>query len=363
MRDFSKVKRVVVKVGTNLLSSKDGIDEGFVQSIADQVSALVRSGKQVLLVSSGAIGMGAKELGLKTAVKLMSMRQACASIGQPLLMTSYRKAFRKNSLKIAQILITRADLNNRRSYNSLRASIATLLELGVVPIFNENDTISTGIEGTAFIDNDRMSALVASKVDAQVLILLTDIDGFYTADPKKDKDARKIDELEKVGEGELGMAGGAGSTFSTGGMKTKLVAAQIASNAGCDTVIAYGKEDNVLSRILDGEDIGTLIRSSSPLSQRARWILNNTHQGSIYVDDGARTALLNHKSLLAIGISKVEGTWQAGEVVQIVDSSNHSFAKAEVSMDSTRLQKCLLNPERGEIIFRPEHIVFLDSQK
>ena len=189
MRDYSHVKRIVVKVGTNLLSSSDGIDDDRIDAISAQIAALKERGYQVLLVSSGSIGLGAKELRIKGKVKQIPLRQACASIGQPLLMTSWRRSFKKSGLLCSQVLLTRRDLNNRLTYVNLRNSITTLLELGVVPVFNENDTVST-VEIGVFGDNDRMSAMVASKIDAELLIILTDIEGLYTADPRKDEIGR-----------------------------------------------------------------------------------------------------------------------------------------------------------------------------
>ena len=238
MRDLSNVRRIVIKVGTNLLSSEQGIDEERVRSICRQIAELRNMGYQVILVSSGAVGLGAKELGHRNKVVYVTMRQACAAIGQPVLMYHYREAFREFGIIAAQVLLTRNDLNNRKTYNNLRSSVSMLLSMGVVPIFNENDVVSIAEIGTAFGDNDRMSAMVASKIDAQLLILLTDIDGLYTGNPKKDPDAVLLHEVDTVTDEIVGFAKGAGSTFSTGGMKTKLMAARIAAMADCATVIA-----------------------------------------------------------------------------------------------------------------------------
>ena len=225
MRDLSAVKRIVIKVGTNLLSSEQGIDEGRVLSICRQISELKNMGYQVILVSSGAVGLGAKELGHRNKVVYVTMRQACAAIGQPVLMYHYREAFRQFGIISAQVLLTRNDLNNRKTYNNLRSSVSMLLSMGVVPIFNENDVVSIAEIGTAFGDNDRMSAMVASKIDAQLLVLLTDIDGLYTGNPKTDSNAVLLHEVDTVTDEIVSFAKGAGSTFSTGGMKTKLMAA------------------------------------------------------------------------------------------------------------------------------------------
>lgn len=370
-RDLQDVKRVVLKVGTNLLSTEEGIDELCIDSIVDQIARLMQKNYQVLLVTSGAIGMGAKELHLKGPVKQVAMRQACASIGQPLLMSSYRKAFKKHDLVCSQILLTRKDLNNRHTYVNLRNSIFTLLELGVIPIFNENDVVSTAEIGSAFGDNDRMSAMVASKIDADLLIILTDIPGLYTADPKKDSEAVLLSEIEVIDDTILGYAGGAGSTHSTGGMKTKLLAAKIASVAGCATIIASGYEESAILRLLDAEKLGTYIHPAKRLSQKERWILNNSHLGSIDVDDGAKQALLSKKSLLPKGVIKVHGVFSEGDVIQVCSSDGKPFAKAVPYMNSTDIARVaghsskdiqrILGTGYKDVLFRPEDLVLLDD--
>jgi glutamate 5-kinase len=370
-RELQDVKRIVLKVGTNLLSSKDGIDELCIDSIVEQIALLMQKNYQVLLVTSGAIGMGAKELHLKGPVKQVAMRQACASIGQPLLMSSYRRAFKKHGLVCSQILLTRKDLNNRHTYVNLRNSVFTLLELGVIPIFNENDVVSTAEIGSAFGDNDRMSAMVASKIDADLLIILTDIPGLYTADPKKDSKAELLSEIEVLDEDILAYAGGAGSRYSTGGMKTKLLAAKIAAVAGCATIIASGYEKNALLRLMEAETLGTYIHPAKRLSQRERWILNNSHQGSIEVDDGAKQALLSKKSLLPKGVVRVHGVFSEGDVIQVCSADGKPFAKAVPYLNSTDIASVaghsskdiqrILGTGYKDMIFRPEDLVLLDD--
>lgn len=371
MRDFSHIRRIVVKVGTNLLSAPNGINISRIQDIARQISTLKKCGLQMLLVSSGAVGMGAKELKLKEAVKQVTMRQACASIGQPMLMDSYRKAFAENGLICSQILLTRSDLNNRKTYVNLRNSIFTLLDLDVVPVFNENDVVSTAEIGSAFGDNDRMSAMVASKIDADLLVILSDIEGLYTADPKKHPEATLLTDIPSLDEQTFSYAGGAGSAFAVGGMKTKLLAAKIATIAGCGTVIASGYGKDALIRILDGEDVGTFIHPKKRLSQKERWILNNSHQGAIVVDEGAKAALLSHKSLLPKGVVSVQGDFGEGDVVQVVDRSGVAFAKAVPYYNSTEVAfmaghtnteiDSFLGKGHKDVIFRPEDMVILSS--
>ena len=372
-RDFSTIHRVVVKVGTNLLSTKEGIDEGCIDRIVEQLVKMQQNGLQVLLVTSGAIGMGAKELRLTGPVKQVAMRQACASIGQPLLMSSYRRAFKKYGVICSQILLTRKEMNNRHTYVNLRNSSFTLLDLGVIPIFNENDTVSTAEIGSAFGDNDRMSAMVASKIDADLLIILTDIDGLYTADPKKDPNAHLIKDIEVLDNEVLACAGGAGSLFSTGGMKTTLLAANIAAVGGCGSIIASGYEPNILVRLMDGEQIGTFIHPSKRISQRERWLLNNSHMGTIVVDDGAKKALLSHKSLLPKGVVRVEGGFEVGDVVEVCTTDGKVFAKAAPYFNSTEIAKIaghesrdilgLLGGIHKDVLFRPEDLVLLSDEQ
>ena len=228
MRDFSKAKRIVVKIGTNTLAKDGVVDTAYFKRIAGQISELVKSGRQVLVVSSGAIGMGAGQLGGVEAAKGIKMRQACAAIGQPLLMAEYRKAFAKFGVTVAQVLLTTQVLNNRKTYLNLRNSIETLLKLGVVPVLNENDSVSTDEIGTAFGDNDTLSALVASKIDADLLIMLSDIDALYDKDPKRHADAKAISAVYEITEQIVRNAGGKGSSHAVGGMKTKIEAARIA---------------------------------------------------------------------------------------------------------------------------------------
>ncbi|MBK5200150.1 MAG: glutamate 5-kinase [Spirochaetaceae bacterium] len=372
-RDFSKVKRIVVKVGTNLLSCDDGIDEYRIEIIVQQIAELTKKGYQVILVTSGAIGMGAKELGIVHPVVAIALRQALASVGQPILMSSYRAHFKKQSLNCSQVLLTRPLLDKRKTYVNLRNSIFTLLDLGIIPILNENDSVSTAEIGNAFGDNDRMSALVASKLDADLLIILTDIEGLYTANPKNDPAAILISEVYEVTKDLMNVAGGAGSAFSTGGMKTKLLAAKIAGIAGCQSVIATGYDNEILLKILREEKVGTLIHATERKSQKTRWMINSSVNGKILIDDGAFRALKAHKSLLPAGIIEIEGSFQAGDVVELCDKNGVAFAKASPYYDSTDIIaisghnssdiEVLLGKGRKDVIFRPEDLVFLDESK
>jgi glutamate 5-kinase len=373
MRDLSGVHRVVVKIGTNVLTAAGALDDDYIDTVASQVSELVGAGRQVLLVSSGAIGMGARELGLEHKVTNITMRQACAAIGQPLLMNSYRRAFASRSMEVAQVLLTREVLDRRKSYVNLRNAVESLLSLGVIPIFNENDSISTEEIGTAFGDNDRLSALVASKVDAELLVMLTDIDALYDSDPRKNPDARPVRTVEKLTEDIEEMAGAAGSAFATGGMRTKLAACAIAEKAGCQVILAHGREDGVLPRLLAGEELGTLFRAGRKLKNRTRWIMNAEPQGVITIDAGALAAIRRHNSLLPTGITDVEGMFEAGEVVEVrcpgcgdveiklVSGLNSRDLSQVVGQRSDQIAE-RLGPGARDIVARPEDIVFIDEE-
>ena len=365
MRDFSKAKRIVVKIGTNVLTKDEGIDAGYVRQVAGQTSSLVKGGRQVVIVTSGAIGMGAGQLELEGKVKGMKMRQACAAIGQPLLMQEYRKSFLQYGVIVAQVLLTAEVLNNRKTYLNLRNSIETLLNLGVVPILNENDSVSTAEIGTAFGDNDKLSALVASKIDADLLIMLSDIDALYDKNPREFPDAKAIPAVFEITDEIAKNAGGKGSRYATGGMKTKIEAARIASNAGCRIVLANGRVKDVITRIVAGEEIGTVFMPKRKLSNRSRWILNSAPAGTIRIDAGAMRALRNHKSLLPSGIISVEGSFEAGDVVMLNDN-----AKAVTNLGSLQLKalagkhsseiRNILGPKHRDVVAIPEDIVIID---
>jgi len=366
MRNFDNVKRIVIKIGTATLSKQGGgIDTAYVGRTARQVSNLIKQGRQVVIVTSGAIGMGAGQLDIKERVTDLKMRQACAAIGQPLVMAEYRKAFLRYGIKTAQVLLTAEVLNNRKTYLNLRNSIETLLNLGIVPVLNENDSVSTDEIGTAFGDNDKLSAFVASKIDADLLIILSDIDALYDRDPRRFDDARPIPVVYDITDQIEKSAGRQGSRHATGGMKTKLEAAKIAANAGCRIVLADGRSKNVLSRIMAGEPTGTVFMPKRKLSNRSRWILNSKPAGTIIVDEGALKAIRNHKSLLPSGIVSVEGSFEAGDVVLInnkakaVSSLSSSEIKSLAGRHSSQIKKSL-GPDRRDVAAIPEDIVFLD---
>jgi len=398
MRDFSKAKRIVVKIGTNILTKNSGVDAAYVRRIAAQINSLLKTGRQVVIVSSGAIGMGSGQLSgyqgirpsgirerqsglapvrksvagranarglISNGVKNIKMRQACAAIGQPLLMAEWRKSFMRYGITVAQVLLTAEVLNNRKTYLNLRNSIETLLKLSAVPILNENDSVSTDEIGSAFGDNDRLSALVASKIDADLLIMLSDIDALYDRNPRKFADARPIPTVFEITDDIVRGAGGRGSERGTGGMKTKIEAAKIASNAGCRIVLANGRLKNVIGRIMAGEEIGTVFMSKRKLSNRARWILNSSPAGTIFIDEGAMQAIRNRKSLLPSGLMTVEGAFEAGAVVMLNDNAkavtnlSSSQLKALAGKHSSEIRK-ILGPKHRDVVAIPEDIVLID---
>lgn len=365
MRNFDNSKRIAIKIGTATLTKDGGVDSNYVRQFAKQVSQLVKDGRQVLLVSSGAIGMGAGQLDIEGAVKGVELRQACAAVGQPLLMQEYRQAFKRYGVTIAQVLVTAEVLSNRKTYLNLRNSVETLLNLGVVPVFNENDSVSTDEIGTAFGDNDTLSALIASKVDADLLIMLTDIDGLYTMDPRKHKDAQPVRVVFEIDDKIMQSAGKSGSKHATGGMKTKIEAAKIAANAGCRIVLASGREKDVITRIVAGQDIGTLFMPRRKLGNRKRWILNSKSEGTIQIDAGAMKAIRDKKSLLPSGIVKVDGSFAVGAVVDINDEAKGvcNFSSAELAgiagKHSSEIRN-ILGKNRRDVVILPEDMVFLD---
>ncbi|MFA5251164.1 MAG: glutamate 5-kinase [Phycisphaerae bacterium] len=367
MRNFENVKKIVIKIGTNTLTKEGAgeIDTAYIRGIAGEIAGLHKRGISAVIITSGAIGMGAGQLELADRVKDVKMRQACAAIGQPLLMAEYRKAFEEFHIIVAQVLLTADVLDNRKTYLNLRHSIETLLKLGVVPILNENDSVSTDEIGSAFGDNDKLSALVASKLDADVLIMLSDIDALYDKDPRKFDDAKPVKAVFEITDQIAKSAGSRGSKFATGGMKSKIEAAKIAANAGCRIVLADGRTKNVISRIIAGEEIGTVFMPKRKLSNRTRWILNSAAAGVINIDEGAMKAVRNRKSLLPSGVTSIEGSFEAGDVITLNDK-----AKAVTNLSSAQLKSLagkhsseirkILGPKHRDVVAIPEDIVMID---
>lgn len=346
--DFINVKRVVIKLGTNVLRNDSGeVALSRIYSFIEDISKLVKSGKEVIIVTSGAVGLGKKKLDLETT-EGDGVKQACAAVGQSRLMSFYENGFGAYDIPIAQILLTEDDFSLRHRYLSLRTTLNKLLEFGVVPIINQNDTVSTielnnmlaGIK-VCFSDNDKLSALVSSELDADLLILLSDINGLYTSNPKENPDAELIREVDCVTD-EILALGTEASEGGRGGMKTKLEAAKLVTRFGGKVLIANGKECSVISRIFDAEELGTMfIPTDENLSGKKRWIGYATNvRGKLIVNNGAKKAILeNCTSLLPIGVIKVINEFKQGEVVSIVDEEGVEFARGMVNYDSEECKK------------------------
>ena len=309
---------MVIKLGTHVLSKGQEVDTDFLREISSQIAQLTREKRQVILVTSGAVGMGAGALGIAYKISDVKKRQACAAVGQVILMHEYRRAFDACEQKVAQVLLTNAIMSNRKYYVNLKNTVETLLAMGVVPIVNENDCVSIEEIGLAFGDNDRLSALVASKIDAELLIMLTDVEGLYDRNPRKSKQAKLIPVVYEITDEIRKTASKTGSTFATGGMTSKIAAIEIAAQAGCKAVLANGRTKNCLLRILAGEEIGTLFLPKRRLSNRKRWILNCRSDAHIEIDPGAARAIRNSRSLLAVGVTGLRGNFQSGQVVEII---------------------------------------------
>lgn len=317
--DKNNIKKIVIKVGTRLLTYDTGkLNLGLIDRLVREIADLKNQGKEVVLVSSGAVGAGIGRLGLKRKPVSVQEKQAVAAIGQGILIQFYEKHFAEYGHVVAQVLLTREDLENRSRYLNSRNTLLHLLKFGAIPIVNENDTISTAeIE---FGDNDRLSALVATLIDADLLLILTDIDGLYTANPLYDPEATCISLVEEITPSIKKIAGKTEEMLAKGGMISKVEAAEIAMTSGINMVIANGRIPNIMELVLSGEDIGTLFCSQQDqLRSRKRWIaFGQKIKGSITVDKGAEGALKQEgKSLLSIGVVQVEGNFSKGETISI----------------------------------------------
>ncbi len=358
-------RRIVVKVGSSLVTDEGrGLDAAAIGQWCQQLAVLVKSGREVIMVSSGAIAEGMKRLGWATRPKAIHEQQAAAAVGQMGLVQVYESQLRDNGVGSAQVLLTHADLADRERYLNARSTLLTLLQLGVVPVINENDTVVN--DEIKFGDNDTLGALVANLVDADALIILTDQKGLYSADPRKDPAARFISEA-KAGDPALeAMAGGAGSSIGKGGMITKILAAKRAAGSGASTVIAWGREPNALIRLTQGESIGTLLVAQTAKNQaRKRWMADHLQlRGSVAVDAGAAVKVRDEgKSLLPIGMVSVQGEFSRGDVIAVHDAAgseiarglaNYSSAEARLicRKPSTEFEKLLGYTGEAEMVHR-----------
>ena len=338
--------RIVVKVGSSLVTDEGrGLDHAAVARWAAEIAELTRRGKEIVLVSSGAIAEGMRRLGWAVRPKAIHELQAAAAVGQMGLVQAYEVAFGKFGLKTAQVLLTHEDLADRRRYLNARSTLRTLLALSVIPIINENDTVTT--DEIRVGDNDTLGALVTNLIEADVLVLLTDQQGLYTADPRRDPEATIVRHA-RAGDPLLeDMAGGAGSAIGRGGMLTKVLAAKRAARSGAATVIASGHEPDVLTRLAGGEAIGTeLLAETQTLAARKQWLADHVQlAGRLTLDAGAVRALAREgKSLLPIGVVAVEGAFQRGEVVGCYDPEGREVARGLVNYDASETARIMRRP-------------------
>ena len=337
-------RRVVVKVGTALLThSSNRLNVQTMATLVEQIAQLHLQGSEMLLVTSGAVAAGHHVLGIDPAGKDVPFRQVLAAAGQGRLMHVYEQLFDSHGIPVAQALLTRRDLSDRVGYLNIRNTLMSLLKLRVVPIINENDVVAVDeLGGEVFGDNDNLSAMVANFVDADLLIMLGEIEGLYTADPHRDPAARLIPRVERM-DGQVEALGGASwDEKGRGGMTTKLEAAKLATASGVNVVIAGGRIPDVLALLAAGKQIGTLFpASSTKMESRKRWMLSGlSNKGEIKVDDGAAHALLdNNRSLLPAGVKEVTGAFDRGDIVTIVDSNGSEIAAGIVNYDSVDLAK------------------------
>jgi glutamate 5-kinase len=368
MSRLKAAKRIIVKVGSALLvDQKTGtIKASWLASLVDDVADLKIAGADVILVSSGAIALGRRTLGLAKGKLKLDQSQAAAAVGQIALAQAWSEALRTRNIVAAQVLVTLQDTEERRRYLNARATLSTLLDQGAVPVINENDTVATS--EIRYGDNDRLAARVASMMSGDVLVLLSDIDGLYSAPPDV-KGATFISELREITPEVEAMAGKPISGVGSGGMITKIEAGKIALSAGCNMVIASGHELHPLKRIMDGARCTWFVAEASAMQSRKRWIAGTLQPvGKLIVDDGAKGALTKGKSLLPAGVKSVEGNFTRGDTVSVVLSDGIEFARGLVAYSSTDakriaglksadIQKLLGNDDRDVIIHRDDLVM------
>ena len=337
---FSRTKKLVVKVGSALLvdGASGELRRDWLISLCADVAALKREGKQVILVSSGAIALGRRALGLKPGALRLEESQAAAAAGQVRLAEAYADIFAGEKIVAAQILLTLGDTEERRRYLNARATLGTLLELNAVPVINENDTVATA--EIKFGDNDRLGARVASMIGADQLVLLSDVDGLYTADPSRDASATHIPEVASLTPEIEAMATGSVSGFGRGGMASKLIAARIATGAGCDVIIAKGESLSPLTQIANGARHTIFRASMTPAAARKRWIAGVLQpQGVLMIDEGAVRALTEGKSLLPAGIRQIDGRFERGDAVLVKDREGREIARGLAAYNASDAER------------------------
>lgn len=368
-KKLKDTRRWVVKIGSALLTDNGcGLKHELLDNWVKQIVALNDRGIEIVIVSSGAVAEGVARLGWKTRPNIIHELQAAAAVGQMGLIQAYEVCFQKYGKHTAQILLTHDDIANRARYLNARTSLNTLLGLGVAPIVNENDSVAT--DEIRLGDNDTLAALVANLIDAELLVLLTDQEGLFTANPSIDSTAKLIEEA-KAGDKALENYAGDGGSLGRGGMRTKLKAAVIATRSGTQTIIASGNDDSTLIKIADGENVGTLLTTNKePIAARKQWLANQSHLlGAVTLDDGAIVALTkNGKSLLPVGIRAVSGDFKRGEIISCVDKSGNEIARGLTNYDSIQakiimgksnkdIEKLLGQLDEDELIHRDNLIL------
>lgn len=336
MDALSNYKRIAIKIGSALLvDRKTGLREEWLESLCADIAKLQQAGCEVMIISSGAIALGRTVLDFPAGSLKLEESQAAAAVGQLALSPAWNNALNRHNIISAQILLTLEDTETRRRYLNARATLGELLRLKAIPVINENDTVATST--IRYGDNDRLAARVATMMDADMLVLLSDIDGLYTAPPHLDENARHLPEIKMITPEIEAMAGSAASELSRGGMRTKIDAAKIATHAGTAMIIASGKQNNPLSALENGARYSHFLPSTAPTSAWKNWIAGQLEpQGRIYVDEGARVALLNGNSLLPAGVKSIKGTFMRGDTIAIVlDGTSTEIARGLTSYDST----------------------------
>jgi len=323
---IANATRIVIKIGSSLIGS----GALWMAALAEDIAALHAAGKEVIVVSSGAVALGRAHVGYGTKKLTVPQKQAAAAAGQPLLMRAWREALEKHDIRVAQVLLTIEDSEERKRYVNAHATFSELLSHRVVPIVNENDTVATA--ELKFGDNDRLAARVASMLSADVLVLFSDIDGLYTADPRKDSSATLIDRVDALTPEIIAMGGGSASHLSNGGMKTKLDAAQMTLAAGCHMVIAKGEATHALQQLADGGRCTWFVASTSPQLARKRWIATSVQaRGGVVIDEGAERALTQGKSLLPAGVVQVTGDFERGDTITITNMTGTLLARGIIA--------------------------------
>lgn len=366
MASLKAAKRIVVKIGSSLLVQDRGLRQNWLGTVAADVAALRKGGAAVVIVSSGSIALGRAALRLGEGGLPLEQSQAAAAVGQIRLARAYEEALEPYGIPTGQVLVTLEDSSDRRRYLNSRATLEQLLSMGVVPIVNENDTIAT--DEIRYGDNDRLAAQIAVTIGADVLVLLSDVDGLYSANPKKDPTARRYETVTQITREMEAQAGDAGTGLSKGGMKTKLMAAKTAMAGGAAMVITLGAPDNPLKRIDENSPVTWFVPQTDPHVARKRWIASMKPKGEVLVDDGAAKALANGRSLLPAGVSEVRGVFGRGDPVAVLDSGGERLgigltrytvdeANAIKGQRSDRIEEILGYPGRAALVHRDDLVV------